>query len=219
MRVIGFVSAAVIAAAAVGVSSDAVAQRNRGQQGGGVVVINFQRVIADSVAGRDMAAKLQQVQAQVGAEAQALAPEQQSLQQEGQRLTRARGNRTDEQIRADAALSAQFQQFAQRRQQLEVRAATLRGDFECSQAVALREFTNNMVMPVVQSVMRTRGAGAAVDSASAFYVAPESDITQTVIDQLNQNPATRTVNVTRHPVAECLPQQQPPAPAPAAPQQ
>lgn len=218
MRVIGFVSAAFIAAAAVGMSSDAAAQRNRGQQGGGVVVINFQRVIADSVAGRDMTAKLQQVQAQVGAEAQALAPEQQSLQQESQRLTRARGNRTDEQIRADATLAPQFQQYFQRRQQLEVRAATLQGDIECSQAVALREFTNNMVMPVVQSVMRTRGAGTVVGSGSTFYVAPESDITQTVIDQLNQNPATRTVNVTRHPVAECLAQQQPAAPAPS-PQQ
>ena len=106
----------------------------------------------------------------------------------------------------DAALAPQFQQFMQRRRQLEVRAATLRGDFECSQGIALRDF-QAVVTPVAQSVMTARGASAIVDAASTFYVAPENDITTAVIQQLDQNPATRVANVTRHPVAECLPQQ------------
>jgi Skp family chaperone for outer membrane proteins len=208
----GWAAAAAIVAAMGTVSGDAQAQRNRGAQG--VVAINFQRVANESVLGRDMAAKLQQVQAAVGAEAQALAPEQQSLQQEQQRLTRLRGNRSEEQVRNDSNLAPQFQQFAQRARQLEVRAAQLRGDYECSQAIALRDF-NNMVMPVVQNVMRSRNASTVLDSSSTFYVAPENDITTAVIQQLDQNPATRVANVARHPVAECLPQQQQPAqPAP-----
>jgi Skp family chaperone for outer membrane proteins len=210
MRVSSFVSAAFAVAAMAAVSGDALAQRNRG--GPSVVVINFQRVVNESVLGRDMAAKLQQVQAAVGAEAQTLGPEQQSLQQEGQRLNRLRGNRTEEQVRADAGLSAQFQQFNQRRQQFEARGAGLRGDMECSQAIALRDF-QSMVMPIVQNVATSRGATTVVDASTVFYSAPDNDITTVVIQQLDQNPATRVANVARHPVAECTGQQ------PAAPQQ
>lgn len=206
MRVSSFVSATLAVAAMAAVSGDALAQRNRG--GPSVVVINFQRVVSELVMGRDMAAKLQQVQAAVGAEAQTLGPEQQSLQQEGQRLARLRGNRTEEQIRADP----QFQQFNQRARQLEGRAAQLRGDMECSQAIALRDF-QSMVMPIVQNVATSRGATTVVDASTVFYSAPDNDITTVVIQQLDQNPATRVANVARHPVAECTGQQ------PAAPQQ
>lgn len=214
MRLYHFVAAAIIAAAAVSASPDALAQRNRRGDGAAVVAFSFQRVVSESVAGRDMATKLQQIQTQVNAEIQALAPEQQALQQEQQRLTRLRGNRTDEQVRNDPAMAPQFQQFAQRARQLEVRVATLRGDVECSQAVALQDF-RTVVTPVAQSVMTTRGASAIVDAGSTFFIAPENDITTAVIQQLDQNPATRVANVARHPVAECLPQQ----PAAAAPQQ
>jgi Skp family chaperone for outer membrane proteins len=205
MRVSGLAAATVVVAAAFAVSPTAEAQRNRG---GGVVVIDYQRVVNESQAGRDMGAKLQQIQAQVGTEAQSLAPERQSIAQEQQRLQRQRGNRTEEQVRNDATLRPQYEQLAQRISQFQTRENMLRGDYECSQFVALRELTDNLVMPVVQTIMRTRNASVAVDKASTFYVAPENDITQTVIDQLNQNPATRTVNVTRRPVAECVQQQQ-----------
>jgi Skp family chaperone for outer membrane proteins len=213
MRLLGVLAAAALAAALASASSDAVAQRNRG--GSGVVFINFERVINESLLGRDMGTKLQQIQAQVAQEGQALAPEQESLEQEAQRLQRARGNLSDEQVRNSSTLAPQFQQFAQRRRQLEVRAATLRGDFECSQAAAARDF-RSQVMPVVQSIMAARGASAVMDSAAAIYSNPDSDITTAVIQQLDQNPNTRVANVTRRPVAECLPQQtQQPAPAPA----
>jgi hypothetical protein len=51
--------------------------------------------------------------------------------------------------------------------------------------------------------METRGAGIVIDSASTQYMAPEFDVTSAVIQQLDQNQSTRTLNVTRHGVAEC----------------
>lgn len=216
MKFSSFATATMVAAACVALSADAFAQRNRRGDAPSVVAFDFQRVVNESVAGRDLAAKLQQIQTQVSTEAQALAPEEQSLAQEGQRLTRLRGNRTDEQIRNEPALLPQFQQFEQRRQQLQMRAATLRGDLECSQRVALRDF-RAVVTPVAQTVMASRGATAIVDSGTTFFIAPENDITTTVIEQLNQNPATRVANVARHSAAECFAPQQP-APA-AQPQQ
>ncbi|MGD9965478.1 MAG: OmpH family outer membrane protein [Hyphomonadaceae bacterium] len=201
-------SAAALAAAALVVSSDALAQRNRNSGSTTAVVLNYQRVAAESALGRDMQAKLAALQQQFAGEAQALAPEQQSLEQERQRVAQATRNLSPEQIRSNA----QYQQFAQRLQQFEGRAGQLRGDLECSQAIALRDF-GNQISPVVRSVMQARGAGIVINASNASEVLPEFDITSAVVQQLDQGQNTRVANVTRHSISECQGQQ--PAPAPA----
>lgn len=205
MRVVSVFSAAALAVAALAVSSDAMAQRNRGQAAA-AVVLNYQRVAAESVLGRDMQAKLTALQQQFAGEAQALAPEQQSLEQERQRVAQATRNLSPEQIRANT----QYQQLAQRLQQFEGRAGQLRGDMECSQAIALRDF-GNQISPVVRSVMQSRGAGVVINASNAAEVLPEYDITSAVIQELDQGANTRTANVARHALAECTGQQQTPA--------
>lgn len=207
MRVLSVMSAAAVAAAALAITSDALAQRNRGQSTT-AVVINYQRVLAESALGRDLQAKLGQVRQQIGQEAQSLAPEQQSLESERQRLAGVTRNMSAEQIRNNA----DFQRFQQRLQQLEGRAQSLQGDMQCTQLITLRDF-DRQVTPIVRSVMESRGAGVVLDAANVQLVLPEFDITTTVIQQLDQNQATRTANVTRHAVAECQAQQ--PAQAPA----
>lgn len=210
MRVVSLISAAAFAVAAFAVSSDALAQRNRGNnQSTTALVINYQRVAAESVLGRDLQAKLGALRQQFGTEAQALQPEQQSLEQEAARLQTTTRNMTQEQIRANAAV----QQFAQRRQQFDARAGGLRGDMECSQFIALRDF-DRQVGPVVQSVMQSRGAGIVIDASNVTQSDPNFDITTTVIQQLDQNQNTRVANVARHAASECQAQQpaaQPPA--------
>ncbi|MGQ0531337.1 MAG: OmpH family outer membrane protein [Caulobacteraceae bacterium] len=210
MRVVSAFSAAALAVAAVAVSSDALAQRNRGQSTT-AVVLNYQRLAADSALGRDMQAKLGALRQQIGTEAQTLQPEQQSLEQERQRLAQASRNMSPEQIRNNATLAPQFQQFSQRVQQFEGRAAGLQGDMQCSQIMAALEF-RRQVSPVVVSVMQSRGAGIVIDAASVTELSPEFDITNVVIQQLDQNQNTRTANVARHAAAECT-QQQGAAPA------
>lgn len=203
MRLNLFATTAAAAALILAVAPSAMAQRGR-NQGGDLVVVNYQRVANESALGRDMAAKLSQIQSQVASEAQALAPEQQSLEQEGQRLQQTLRNQSEEQIRGNA----QVQQYQQRARAFEARRSALRGDYECSEAIALRDF-GNLVQPVIESAMRARNASVVLDSGAVRFVAPESDITTTVIQQLDQNPATRVSNASRHPVAECRPQQQP----------
>ncbi len=199
MRLFSIACAAAIAVVAIVVSSDAFAQRNRG---GSVVVVNYQRVVAESAIGRDMTTKLQQIAAQIAQERQALAPEGSSLEQERQRLQQTTRNMSSEQIRSNS----QVQAFAQRERQFQARAQALQGDFECSQLVALREL-QRQIEPVVRGVVESRGAGIAIDGANAAIVLPDYDITSAVIQQLDQGNGTRTVNVTRRPVSECLPQQ------------
>lgn len=204
MRVVSLFSAAVLSVAAVSVSSDAFAQRNRGNsQATQAVVINYQRVVGESVLGRDLQAKLGALGQQFQTEAQALQPEQQSLEQEASRLSQTTRNLTPDQLRSNPAVQA----YAQRRQQLDQRAAGIRGDMECSQLVAAREF-DRMVGPIVQSVMQSRGAGIVVEQSNATAFDPNFDITATVIQQLDQNQNTRVANVTRHAASECQSQQQ-----------
>jgi Skp family chaperone for outer membrane proteins len=204
MRLLSIVSAAAVALAAIAATPDAFAQRGRNNQATTAVVINYQRVLAESALGRDMATKLGQLRQQIGAEAQTLGPEQQSIEQEAQRLQNTLRNQSAEQIRNNP----QAQALAQRQQQFQTRAATLQGDLECSQLIALRDF-DRQVSPIVRSVMEARGAGVVLDANNVQMVLPQFDITTTVIQQLDQNEATRTANVTRRSVAEC--QQQQPA--------
>lgn len=203
MRLMNTVCAIAVAATAFAAIPDAHAQR-RGQ-GGGFVVLNYQRVLAESALGRDMAAKLNQLGTQINGEAQTLAPERQSIEQEAQRLQGSLRNQSAQQLSANP----QVQALAQRQQQLNARAQSLQGDFECSQLIALRD-ARSQIMPVVRAIMQQRNAVAVLDSAAALEVAGDSDITTTVIQQLDQNAATRTANVARHPVAECHAQQQAP---------
>jgi Skp family chaperone for outer membrane proteins len=209
MRLLSTVCAVVVAAAAFALPPDALAQR-RGQATT-VVVINYQRVLSESALGRDMAAKLQTVRQQVAQEAQSLAPEGQSIEQERQRLTAGTRNMTAEQIRNSSTWAPQFDALAQRLQQFQRRSQTLQGDFECSQLIALRDF-DRLVSPIVRNVMEQRGAGAVLEASNIQLVLPEYDITNTVIQQLDQNAATRTSSAARHAVTECAAQQQTTAP-------
>jgi Skp family chaperone for outer membrane proteins len=190
-----------------------MAQRNNAAQ---VVVINYQRVVSESAVGRDMQTKLQGVRTQIQQEATALQPESQSIEQERQRLITAAHGMTPEQIQANATLRPQFDAFGQRLQQFQARTQGLQGDMECSQAIALRAF-DQQISPVIRTAMQQHGAGVVLDAGNIQLSDPQFDITNTVIQQLDQNQATRTATVARHAMSECQPTQtaqpahQPPA--------
>ena len=170
MRLMSTVCAVAVAAAAIAATPDAFAQR-RGQAAS-VVVVNYQRVLAESSLGRDLQTKLNGVRTQVQGEAQALQPEAQSIEQEARRLQQTLRNQSQEQV----AGNAQVQALAQR-----------------------------------QNTLQQRNAGLVIDSSQALEVTGDYDITATVIQQLDQNAATRTANVSRRPVAECSQQAAPAA--------
>jgi Skp family chaperone for outer membrane proteins len=157
MRLKSILSAAAVAVAVTAiVAPDASAQRNR-NQGGGTVVLNYERVLSESALGRDMQQRLNQVRTQIGAEAQALQPEGQAIEQERERLATATRSMTPQQIQNSSTYRPQFEQLSQRLQQFQLRGQTLQGDFECTQLIALRDFRTQSE-PVVRSVMEARGA-------------------------------------------------------------
>ncbi len=201
MRFMSSVCAVAVAAVAMAAASDASAQRNRGNGATSVVVFNYQRVLAESTAGRGMVASLQSIGQQIQQEAQALAPEGQSLQEEQQRLENTLRNLSPEQRRNNSQLQA----FAQRAQQFQSRRAQLQGDMECTQLLALRAF-DQQISPVVRQVMESRGAGVVLDADATQLHSPQFDVTTEVLERVNQS--VPSITVTRRPYTECLPQQQ-----------
>lgn len=206
MRVMTSIAAAALIAAAFVIAPDAQAQRRN--QGGGVVIVNYQRIAAESALGRDMTTKLQQVGAQIQQEAATLQPEGQAIETERQRLVTATRNMTREQVRAHATHGPALQALETRAQQFQQRSNALQGDMECTQALTLREF-DAQVRPLIRATMEQRGATTVLDSSNVLIFQPDSDITNTVIQQLDQNQATRVANVTRRPLSQCQAQQQP----------
>jgi Skp family chaperone for outer membrane proteins len=138
----------------------------------------------------------------VNAEAQALAPERQSIDAEAQRLTQATRSMNADQIRNSSTYAPQVEALQTRVQQFEARGTALQGAMDCTQAIAIRDF-DRVVSPIVRNVMESRGAGVAIDVRNIRNSLPAFDITNTVIQQLDQSEATRTANVTRRQVSEC----------------
>lgn len=203
MRLWGIFAAAALAAGALAVATDASAQRNR-NNAATVVVYNYDRLLAESNAGRGMASALQGVGQQINQELQALGPEVQSLQQEEQRIQQLTRNMNAEQRRGNS----QVQAFAQRAQQLQTRRAQLQGDMECTRAIALRSF-NDQLLPLLRQVAEARGAGIVLDTGAVHYSASQFDVTSDVLQRVNTS--IPSVTVTRRPYTECVGQQAPAA--------
>jgi len=209
MRLTKLALATAVAAVALGSAPGAFAQRSNAAS---VLVVNYQRVVAESALGRDMSTKLQGVGSQIQQQDQAMQSEGQAIEAEDQRLATATRGMTAAQVQANATLRPQLQALQQRAQQFQARRQALRGDFQCTQIIALRDFQTRTT-PVIRTIMASRGAGVVVDAGSAQVFDPNTDITNTVIQQLDQ--AARTATVARHSVSEC--QQTGAAPATAAP--
>ena len=199
MRLVGIFAAAAFAAGALAVATDASAQRNR-NNAASVVVYNYERMLAESNAGRGMASALQTIGQQINQELQALGPEVQSLQQEEQRIQQLTRNMNAEQRRSNS----QVQAFTQRAHQLQSRRAQLQGDMECTRAVALRSF-NEQLLPILRQTAEARGAGIVMDTSTAHYVASQFDVTNDVLQRVNTS--IPSVTVTRRPYTECVGQQ------------
>lgn len=200
MRVVNL--AAAVAVAALMAAPVAVAQ----QHGGSVVVVNYSRVLSETAMGRDMQAKLTTVGNQLQQEDTALNPEAQAIQTEETRLQTASRGKTPAQIQADPTLGPQWQALQTRVNTFQQRKQALQGDAQCTRLMAIRDF-ENAARPVLRSTMTARGAAVVIDSSNALISDPSADVTSSVIQALDQNQATRTLNVSLHRMAECQPQQ------------
>ncbi len=156
-----------------------------------VLVLDPSRIVRDSLGGQDIFNKVEQIGAAMQAE---LAPQQQALQTEGESLDSQAAGMTREQVEANPALLQQFQSYSRRLQQHMATTERRSQELQQTEAQALQVFGERM-RTAVEGIRASRGASVVLNGQGVYQVAPEADITDEVIEELNRT--SPTIPVTR----------------------
>jgi Skp family chaperone for outer membrane proteins len=171
-----------------------------------ILIIDGGRLIRDSLAGKDMIAKLNAIGQQMQREAQA---EANPLRTEAQSIQAATQGKTQQQVLADAALRSRVEAFQNKMQAQELKDQKRNAELQATEQQARDEF-NRVAGPVVQAVITARNGLVLIDREQVSFASAGVDITSDV--QARLDAATKTVNVTR----VTLPDQPAQGAAPAA---
>lgn len=160
-------------------------------QGTTVVVIDQRKILADSLAGKDIANKLKNISDQVNRE---LKPTGDSLNSEGKSLQSRLNGKTEQQVAADTALVNSLQSFQRKSNDFARKRQIAAAEMEMTQRKALSDFANAL-RPVILEVVREKNAKIVLDRSQTQYVDPTFDSTSLVISKLNAK--TKSISVTR----------------------
>lgn len=140
-----------------------------------IVVMDENAVLTNSDAGKSALAQLKTIGDQIGAE---LDTERKALEAEKTRIGQQRATLTQDQFKARvAALEKRAGGFE--------RLVEARGkEMEATRQNALK-IINTALQPVLEEIVKSRGATIMVDRANLIYVAPALDVTGDVIAKLN----------------------------------
>lgn len=161
------------------------------QNAGTVVVLDYERALTNSVAGRDLETKLRQIGSQMQAEVQS---EQNWVQQEQQAIQQATAGQSAEQLQRNSALQTRVRTYNTRAEALRALQVAKMRDLEYTRQSAVAEL-NRQLQPIVREVMQSRRASVVLDQGATQMVDDGVDITADVIGRLDR--AVRTVTVTR----------------------
>ncbi|SFS73275.1 OmpH family outer membrane protein [Brevundimonas viscosa] len=173
-------SALAIAAVLFAGSAQAQAQQPAAVQHGapiaGVCALNLQGVFARSTAGQGLNTRLQELQQEIAGE---LAPYQQTIEAEDQALSGAGASLSDtERQQRGQALQQRFAEFQQLRQ-------TRLQELEYTEFMQRRAL-GAAVDPIVAAVYQERGCSILLNRAEVFYLNPQMEISELVLQRLNQ---------------------------------
>ncbi|QYJ00352.1 OmpH family outer membrane protein [Thalassovita mediterranea] len=182
---------AAAASVAVVMSSVALAAPVAQAQNSQVVVIDQQRVMAESSAGLDIAQKVQQISTTIQSE---LTPEANALQQQGESLEARTANMSMEAIGADQALRTEVETYAQRAQQFSLDRQFAAAELQATERAAWTRFYQAL-QPVLEQVITENGASVMLDTSQTVWSSESVDVTASVITKMNA--ALPSVEVTR----------------------
>lgn len=161
----------------------------------GAVVVDLERVYAESLAGKDAQAKLKAIATQAETE---FAPEAKALDTEKTALGPKFAGMTEQQaadtLSKDAALAAKYQGFMQRAATFEQKRAIRQQEIVATERAAVSQVVTAAV-PDVQAAMTARNALVALDVSTTVYKDAKADVTSDVIARLDQR--VKTVTVTK----------------------
>lgn len=190
MRLISssFFGAALVAGALFGAAAPAAAQA-----AGSIVVVDFSRVYAESLAGKDAQAKLKVIGEAVNKELQ---PESTALQAEQAALGPRFQGRTQEQIledlKKDKALATKYEAFIQRGEKYQMLRQLRAQELQATTQKTLSDVLQ-AAAPDVTAAMTAKNATVVLERREVVSLAPASDISTDVINRFNARVKTIAV--------------------------
>ncbi len=195
---------AAMASLAMLVSSAAVAAPvAQAQDSAKIVVIDQNRIMAESAGGKDIIAKVNAIETSIQNE---LGPIATSLQTEGDALDAKTANMTMEAFNADTQLRAEAEAYARKAQDFNRRRQIAQAEFQATERVAWNTFFQAM-QPVLQEVITETNADIMIDRSDLVWAGESVDVTQSVITKMDA--ALPTVYVVRQKLPTQAQQQQP----------
>lgn len=186
-----------LAGATTVTAAPAVAQENTR-----VVVVDEQRVARESKAGQDMQAKLSSIEQQMNTELQPKMSELQGMEQEiGPKIQ----GKSLEELRADETLTEDAQAYREAAASLKGESDKRKAEMQLTMRQASAEF-NKVLQPVLQEVMAESGADVMLSRGDVLLAKQGVDVTDTVIQKLDE--ASPTLNVQRQRLPEQASNQQ-----------
>lgn len=154
-------------------------------------MIDEGRIFTESLAGKDIQAKLTNIETQINNE---LDPARRALQTDEESIQSRVQGKTPEQVAADEALMTQLQGFERKRNEFAQRRALVSQQFALTERKALADF-NAALEPVIMEVVRERNAQLVLQKSQVVYNTDAIDVTALVISKLDAR--TPAISVTR----------------------
>ena len=160
-------------------------------QGTKAVVIDRVQIFTQSQAGQDIRTKIQAIEATMQTELKPLAD---TLTTDGASLRTKSEGKSEQAVRADAALMAEIQAYSRKANDFERKRQIAAQELALTERKALVDF-NNALIPVLQEVIAETSANIIQDKSQVVYVDDATDVTQSAITKLNAS--TPSVQVVR----------------------
>ncbi|RIJ15450.1 OmpH family outer membrane protein [Henriciella mobilis] len=170
-------------------------------QGANVVVIDQSRIMRESAGGKDIIAKVNQIEQNMTAE---LKPTGDALASEGETLEAKTANMSMEAIAADEALSQEVRDYARKAQAFNRQRQIAAAELQATERKAWSDFFTAM-QGVLQEVVNEKNADVMIDRSDAIYVSESVDATNLVISKMDAK--MPTVTVVRQKIQAQAPQQ------------
>jgi outer membrane protein len=185
MKILAF---GAFALATLAGSAAAAQDQNFGPAIPGVCTYHHERLLAQSTAGQSVQAGMQRLQQEVQAE---LAPYEQYIQTEGQRLQQGRASM------AAADFASAEQALNTRYQEARTLAQTRDTELRYTQGMQLQQIAQ-AADPIILALYVERGCGILIARDSVMRVNPGMDITEAAIQRVNT--ALPSLSFSRMPV-------------------
>jgi len=158
-----------------------------------IAVMNEERVLRESAAGQHIRSRMQEIAQEIDAELTAMG---QPIQQETERLNAETASMTPQAVQQRPDLMQRIEALNQQAQQFELARRARQQEIVQTERQAMRPIYDALG-PILEAVVEERGIDILVDRANLVFASPDFDISQEVINRLDQQVPTVTVTRVR----------------------